>query len=147
MKIQYVQGDLMKTDCKFILHGCNARGKMNSGVAKAIRQNYPEAYERYIEKYQESGGLLTMGTVIAVKSNSKVILNAITQHNYGYDGKRYVSYDAIADAMSVIEKVGPSAVAMPQIGAGLGGGDWRVIESIIESELKTVIPIVYVFSG
>jgi len=34
-------------------------------------------------------------------------------------------------------------IAMPKIGAGLAGGDWNVIESIIESELKTVQPIVF----
>jgi O-acetyl-ADP-ribose deacetylase (regulator of RNase III) len=35
-------------------------------------------------------------------------------------------------------------VAMPQIGAGLGGGDWTVIAAIIESELTDVQPVVYI---
>jgi hypothetical protein len=32
---------------------------------------------------------------------------------------------------------------MPQIGAGLGGGDWQVIEAIIESEMTDIQPVVY----
>jgi O-acetyl-ADP-ribose deacetylase (regulator of RNase III) len=34
-------------------------------------------------------------------------------------------------------------VAMPKIGAGLAGGDWNVIEKIIEEECKGVQPVVY----
>jgi hypothetical protein len=32
---------------------------------------------------------------------------------------------------------------MPQIGAGLGGGDWRTIEAIIEEEFIEIKPVVY----
>ena len=35
-------------------------------------------------------------------------------------------------------------VAIPKIGAGLGGGDWKKIEKIIEEEFKDVVPNVYV---
>ncbi len=33
---------------------------------------------------------------------------------------------------------------MPMIGAGLGDGNWKAIAAIIESELKTVQPVVYI---
>jgi O-acetyl-ADP-ribose deacetylase (regulator of RNase III) len=35
-------------------------------------------------------------------------------------------------------------LAMPRIGAQLGGGRWEIIESIIETELTDVSPVVYV---
>jgi O-acetyl-ADP-ribose deacetylase (regulator of RNase III) len=89
-----------------------------------------------------------MGTIVPVVTNGKVIINAITQHDFGPDGKRYVSYDAVSEAMQEINlycKAGRyDQVAMPQIGAGLGGGDWTVIEAIIESELTDVQPVVYI---
>ncbi len=37
-----------------------------------------------------------------------------------------------------------SIIAMPQIGSGLGGGDWQVIAAIIESRLTRVQPVVYI---
>ena len=145
MKIQYVNGDLFSTECKCILHGCNAQGVMGSGIAKIIREKYPEAYQEY--RKATLAGSLELGKVIPAESNGKIILSAITQKYYGRDKKRYVSYDAVADVMKIVQQVAPSHVAMPQIGSGLGGGDWNVIESIIESELTTVIPVVYVFNG
>jgi O-acetyl-ADP-ribose deacetylase (regulator of RNase III) len=33
---------------------------------------------------------------------------------------------------------------MPKIGAGLAGGDWDTIAGIIEEELTSVLPVVYV---
>lgn len=156
MKIEYVKGDLFTTSIKTIVHGCNAQGVMGSGIAKIIRDKYPKAYTRYRSVYEQHNHL-KLGDIIAVPcgdrvndpENFKVIINAITQEFYGKDGKRYVSYDAIAESMEKInqfyEVYGISEVAMPQIGAGLGGGDWKVIESIIESELKNVKPTVYIW--
>lgn len=155
MQIEYIKGDLFSTKIKTIVHGCNAQGVMGSGVAKIIKERYPKAFDRYRKQYEQYNHL-KLGHVIPVPcgdrindpDNYKVIVNAITQDFYGRDGSRYVSYDAVAECMSTINKFfevyGIDEVAMPQIGAGLGGGDWNVIASIIESELKNVKPYVYI---
>jgi O-acetyl-ADP-ribose deacetylase (regulator of RNase III) len=155
MKIEYVKGDLFQTPIKTIVHGCNARGVMGSGVARIIREKYPKAYERYRAEYEKRGSL-ALGSIIVVPcgnpvedpTNEKVIVNAITQNFYGRDQRRYVSYDAVAESMqgvnSLFNNYGISEVAMPAIGAGLGGGDWNVIAAIIEAELKNVKPYVYI---
>jgi O-acetyl-ADP-ribose deacetylase (regulator of RNase III) len=144
MKIEYVKGDLFTTNIKYIIHGCNAQGVMGSGVAKIIRDRYPEAYQEYRRIYDIEGEL-DLGDVIWAQSNGKWIGNAITQEFFGRETSRYVSYDAISNAMWQINEIdGMSEVAMPQIGAGLGGGDWNVIAAIIEAELTNVKPYVYV---
>jgi O-acetyl-ADP-ribose deacetylase (regulator of RNase III) len=155
MQIEYVKGDLFQTPIKTIVHGCNAQGVMGSGVAKIIREKYPKAYNRYRYQYEERGGL-KLGEIITVPcgnrdddpENFKIIINAITQEFYGRDGRRYVSYDAVAESMTKINRMfetyGFEEIAMPQIGAGFGGGDWNVISAIIESELKNVKPTVYI---
>lgn len=146
MKIEYRKGDMFKTDILHIAHGCNAQGVMGSGVARIVKEQYFDAYKFYAEQYDEHG--LKLGDVQFVPANGKVIVNAVTQNLYGKDGRRFVNYEAVAECMRTINRVlkleGATHVAMPQIGAGLGGGDWHVIASIIESELKTVMPNVYV---
>lgn len=142
MKIEYVKGDVLKTHCEFILHGCNAQGVMGAGVAKAIRDEYPFAYDQYREAFTTRG--LRLGEIQIVRCMDKTIINAITQLRYGRDGIRYVSYDAVADAMASLEEtLYGEEVAMPMIGSGLAGGDWNIIKAIIEAELKTVKPYVY----
>lgn len=147
MKINYVNGDLFATDIKTIVHGCNAQGVMGSGVAKGIRENFPKAYERYVKEYKLHNHL-AMGSITVVPCDNKIIVNAITQEYYGRDGSKYVSYDAVDEVMKAINSMhyvyGIKEIAMPQIGAGLGGGDWKVIEAIIEHRLSLVNPTVYV---
>jgi O-acetyl-ADP-ribose deacetylase (regulator of RNase III) len=146
MKITYCRADLFTTKVGAIMHGCNAQGVMGSGVAAVIRQKYPEAYEAYVRKHQEVG--LICGRNQYVRTNGKIIINAITQPNYGRGGFMYASYDAIDRCMESLElgseRRGIKEVAMPRIGAGLGGADWNVVAAIIESRLKTVKPYVYV---
>ena len=146
MKIRYVNGDLFTTEIEHILHGCNAQGVMGSGVAKIIKEQYFDAYKFYAEQYDKHG--LKLGDVQFLPANNKIIINAITQEFYGRDGKRYVSYDAVAAAMKTTNRVlklsGYTQLAMPKIGAGYGGGDWDVIARIIEQELIDIEPVVYV---
>ena len=145
MKIEYIIGDLFTTDSRYILHGCNDQGVMGSGVAKIVREKYPDAYKHYVLKWRDYG--LKLGEVQYVPTNGKVIVNGISQNNYGRDGHRYVSYEAITQIMRTLENDlsgKTDKIAMPQIGAGLGGGDWTIISEIIEQELKTVQPVVYI---
>lgn len=146
MKIQYRKGNLFETDILHIAHGCNAQGVMGSGVARIVRDYHFEAYRFYVEQYDEHG--LKLGDVQFVPSNGKVIINAVTQHLYGKTGDRFVNYEAVANCMYTINRElraeGATQVAMPQIGAGLGGGNWNIISQIIEDELTDVEPVVYV---
>jgi len=123
--IKYVKGDLMKAPEKMIIHGCNAQGVMGSGVAYLIR----------------------LGEVIWATTGGKIIGNAITQDKFGRSGDRYVDYDVVRSVIRVVNQMYVKryehSVALPKIGAGLGGGDWNVISEIIEQEATDFLAVVY----
>ena len=162
MRIKYETGDMFAGPHRTIIHGCNAQGRMGSGVAKIVREQFPEAYAAYIAAYK-SAGRLDLGAVIWAESNGCLIGNAITQDHYGNDGLRYVDYEAVRDAMKVVNaRFAPAGgavltdiydvvtdvhVAMPLIGAGLGGGHWPTIAAIIEAESTNFQPVVYTLDG
>ncbi|MFA7407872.1 MAG: macro domain-containing protein [Anaerolineaceae bacterium] len=140
--IRYVKGDLLEAPERMILHGCNCRGVMGSGVAKLIREKWPQAYEDYREKYNRDG--LELGSmVVSVQDDEKVIINAMTQDGYGKTGV-HVSYWAVATIAEKCGRImGGQSIAIPKIGAGLGGGDWNVIAAILENEAPDVEWVVY----
>lgn len=151
MKIKYIQGDVTEATQLIIGHGCNAQGKMNSGVAKAIRTKFPAAYRAYKEAH-DRGDLEVGSNVVAVEGEFdsdqyKIVFNMITQEYYGHDGKQYCDYDAIRSCLKYLnelaEALGETEIALPKIGAGLGGGDWNIISKIIEEESITFQPIIY----
>lgn len=143
MKIIYKKGDICDAEERYIAHGCNARGVMGSGVAKALRNRWPKVYESYHRVYIEQG--LEVGAVhITTVQSDKIVCNCITQRYYGHDGERYLSYTGLTNCMRTLNVIiGDSAIAMPKIGAGLAGGDWEIIKGIIESELKRAQAVVY----
>lgn len=144
MQIEYVKGDLLQTEVKHIIHGCNSHGVMGSGVAKVLREKYPKAYQDYNDAYN-SYGLALGDNIVSVQYDGKVIHNAITQKDYGRrDDRVYVSYWAIAEVFRKINSWGVKEVALPKIGAGLANGDWNVISAIIENTLIDTKPYVYV---
>lgn len=138
--IEYIKGDLLKTEHNIILHGCNAQGVMGSGVAKAVRDKYPGAfsiYKRICDSETDKSKLL--GRVVwYLTGDKKYIGNCITQEYYGRDNKQYVDYDAIRACLNKVNILfkHKTTIAMPRIGAGLGGGNWATIEQIINDTLE-----------
>lgn len=148
--ITYVNGDLLGATQKVIVHGCNNRGVMGSGVAAQIRAKWPNVYEVYALKHRVFG--LELGDIIPVATlDGKIVVNAVTQDGFGRDGQRYVDYAAIERCFETInDRVHGwevNEVAMPRIGAGLGGGDWKIIEEIINRTAKYYTPVVYDFQA
>lgn len=144
-KITIVKGNIVLSPETHIIHGCNAQGKFRSGVAGAVRERYPNCYKAYMDEYEQNG--LQLGNIIVyVDPKTEVtIYNAITQEFYGYDGKRYVDYGAIKTSLIRADDHCTSGrLAMPMIGAGLGGGDWDIISGLIEDCVVNNEPIVYV---
>lgn len=148
MSFEMKQGDLFGNNEKIILHGVNCQGVMGSGVAKIIRDRYPEAYDDY-RKIHENGGI-SLGNIYPVTTKGGVtIINAATQFSYGRDPTvRYASYDAIARAMRILNNTYYNKrVAMPMIGAGLGNAKWSIVETIIKEYAPDVEIVVYSLEG
>lgn len=153
----HVKGDLLKADhLDYICHQVNCQGRMGSGIAKAIREKWPEAYNEYrawhheweqrademggsFEFYGPTGDELMLGNILFHPvSETQNIIHLAAQQYYGYDGKRYTSYDAFWSCLGYILEFIPegSQIGFPaHIGCGLGGANWEVIKTMIEQAL------------
>ena len=143
MKIITKVGNLLDVKAGHIVHGCNALGVMGSGVALAVRNMYPGAYEDYARIHEDEG--LELGWAYPYCPTTELVIwNAITQEITGHTG-RFVSYDAIQtcfeeinEAVNEFELI-KKEIHIPLIGAGLGGGNWEIIREIIEQ--TTTVPV------
>ena len=160
MSITFIKQDLTISDVDYICHQVNCMGKMNSGVAKAIREKWPIVYEKY-QEWQFSygswahamtnenpenlmvstmlGNILTVPLFDGQVEKQQYIINMAAQGYYGYDGKRYTSYDAFWSCLGHIREIVPkgSKIAFPyKIGCDRGGANWPVILTMILSVLE-----------
>ena len=149
--IQLVKGNLLESDCYYICHQVNCQGRMGSGIAKQIREKWPVVYQNYMAKcnFEHKDYIrpeLLLGDIQIVglwedfekDTNHQAVINMFSQYNYGYDGKRYTSYDAFWGCLGLIKEAIPKGrkIGFPYgIGCCLGGANWEVIKTMIEQVL------------
>lgn len=136
--IKHIKCDIFESGADIICHQVNCQGAMNSGIAKQVRDKYPEVYESYSWYCKQSNELLGKAypTYIHPRHNTKtkIICNLFAQENYGYDGKCYTNYDALKSClMEVASYPGYKTIAIPYLmSCHRGGGDWNVVYKMIE---------------
>lgn len=160
MPINYVNGNLLESNCKYICHQVNCQGKMNSGIAKGIRNKWPNVYIDYRKKYEACSEypefLLGSIQICALyndynktpKEERKCVINMFSQFDYGYDGKRYTSYEAFINCLEQIARSIPptpeNTIGFPYgIGCVRGGARWDIIQGLIEIILKDHTVYIY----
>lgn len=148
-----ITGDLIQEaqDGTFdvIVYGCNCFCTMDSGVAKQIKDAFPEAYEADLGTTCGDKNKLGTISIATVKRGDRTltIVNGYTQ--YDYRGKLLlVDYEAISLVMKAIrEQFRGKKIGYPKIGAGLGGGDWNIILNIIDDELTGLDHTLVMYRG
>ena len=144
--VTVVKGNLLDAKEEVIAHQVNCQRKMNSGVAKAIKEKWPIVYEKYQSEEPKLGW--TFCVFEYELTGNHVIANMYAQDMYGYDGKQYTNYEAFRNCCKcIVDKCRKSyeitgstiSVAMPyKIGSDRGGGDWDKIMDILLEEFTDV---------
>ncbi|WP_299002228.1 macro domain-containing protein [uncultured Shewanella sp.] len=139
--MKYINGDLIKLAQQghfdVIIHGCNCFCAMGAGIAKQIRQHFPEAY--IADRQTKKGDVAKLGTYSCAKVRSRqhdfVVVNAYTQFHWSGDGVK-LDYDAVYRVFTLLKQdFSGLRIGYPMIGAGLAGGDWHIIAPIIDKAL------------
>ena len=137
--INVIKGNLLTSDCDYICHQVNCQGKMNSGIAKSIREKWIEVYHAYMERFRTQNPTTFLGTIQDIQTfDGPHVINMFSQEYYGYDGRRYTSYDAFWSCLGKIREEVPkgSSIAFPDhIGSCRGGANWNVIKTMIAEAL------------
>lgn len=137
--IRYIDGDLVRDANQFevIAHCCNCFNTMGAGIAPQIKNKFPEAYAA--DCATVAGDINKLGTISYTEETTPIVVNLYGQFDYTgrRSGQMDLDYGALRKALAAMkEKFSGKMFGMPMIGAGLAGGDWNVIERIIEEEMR-----------
>lgn len=150
--ITYKTGNLLESNCNIICHQVNCQGVMGSGIAKQIRDKWPEVFTRYQEymNYFWNMGIATsskhyLGQMQLCKvADNKYVANFFSQDNYLPRGVCHTHYEAFRICCKKLKShlddyaaLKNAIIGFPyKIGCGLAGGDWSIISKIIEDEFQ-----------
>lgn len=132
--IKHIKCDIFESGADVICHQVNCQGVMGSGIAKQVREKYPNVYTEY-QTYCKAAKESMLGKVLIVPTEDGFsIANLFGQNNYGYDGNLYTSYDKLHECLEYVKVFGLNrTIAIPYLmGCYRGGGDWNVVYKMIE---------------
>jgi O-acetyl-ADP-ribose deacetylase (regulator of RNase III) len=148
--LTYRKGDLIEAfkagEVGAIGHQSNCFNTMGSGVALAIKNAFPAAYEADCATIK--GDLGKLGSMTCAFTPKGPIFNLYGQYRYGKDGALYTDYSELGRAMEAMRFVLDMAehdkpVGFPKIGCGTAGGDWGIVSAIIETIFEGMEVIIY----
>lgn len=147
--IKYIHGDVFKSSANIIAHGCNCRGGFGAGIAVQVAKLFPKARDMYMKKFHNEGWRVGEVQLVHV-GGDKFIANCATQDKYGSPkgGAVYVSYEGFRVVMEELKKNCLEynlTLAMPKIGSDLAGGDWNILEGILNEVFSDMEIEVYIF--
>ncbi|ESU36406.1 Putative high-affinity ADP-ribose/NAD metabolite binding module containing protein [Giardia duodenalis] len=155
-------GDLLDYAAKgcfdVIVHGCNCFCTMSGGIAAPISSRFPAALKADSETAEGDRSKLGSYTsaTVAIGSTTKTnrtaltVVNAYTQYMYRPTRETPIpcDYDAIDKVMARINQdFAGKSIGLPQLGAGLAGGDWKTIEEIIRKRLHSCHVTIVLFKA
>ena len=147
-ELKYTIGDAtnpqsLDSDIMIIPHVCNNKNRWGAGFVLALSKKWEEpeeAYHKFFRLYSKDRPALGENTLVQVEVNT-FVLNMIAQDGTGYAGepRRPLRYKDLAKCMSKgaqeLKRIFSDkkvSFHCPQFGAGLAGGDWNFIETLIK---------------
>lgn len=134
--VKEIKGDLLSTDVKIRCHQVNCKGVMGSGIAKQVKDKYPEAYEQYKVLCDQFGSSLLGHTQFVACHDGTVIANLFAQDGYG-GPEPQTNLSAMDECLSQVAtfafRTGASVGFPKLLGCGLGGGNWDDVGKLIAS--------------
>lgn len=131
-----------------IIHQCNCYNNMGAGIAKQIKQRYPESFEAdrdcvFIQ------GEDRLGEYSSVNVMNGTIVNAYGQLNWRKKEGGNTDIEALRSAITSFLNDyvdgSVSIIGLPYgIGAGLGGGNWDDIYYMLQEVETTFVTVEFV---
>lgn len=132
-----------------IVHGCNCFNTMGAGIAKEIKQRYPQVYKADLATAK--GDRSKLGTITHARCGKFYIVNAYTQFNYGNSGFKLFDNQAFEKCLDSIKRFvlyGTEDylvnIGFPLIGCGLAGANPSEVIEILEDWETSVDDIIKV---
>ncbi|MCB0055024.1 MAG: macro domain-containing protein [Caldilinea sp.] len=136
--IQFKTGNLLTEDVEALVNSVNCVGVMGRGIALQFRNVFPANYQAYAEACKrhevKPGQMLVYET--GQLTNPRYIINFPTKRHW--KGKsRMEDIDAgLVALVDVIRQRNIQSIAIPPLGSGLGGLEWRAVRERIEAALQ-----------
>lgn len=139
-------GNLLDADVDALVNTVNTVGVMGKGIALQFRRAYPEmyrAYERAVKAGDVGVGRMHVWPTEAL-TGPRYVINFPTKGHWRARSRLADVERGLDDLVRVVRKLCIKSLAVPPLGCGNGGLDWRHVEPRIRGALAALDSDVHV---
>jgi len=144
--IELTKGDILKADLEALVNTVNCVGVMGRGIALQFSKAFPENFKIYKsacdKKQLHSGMMLTFD--LGRLQNPRYVINFPTKRHWKGKSKIEDIESGLQALVEEVRKLKIHSIAVPPLGCGLGGLDWKQVQPMIEKAFDA-LPQVQVF--
>jgi O-acetyl-ADP-ribose deacetylase (regulator of RNase III) len=138
MPITQGTGNLLTQDVEALVNTVNTEGIMGKGIALQFKKAWPAMFKDYEAACKR--GDVTLGRMHVWETESltgpRYIINFPTKGHWRARSKLVDIEAGLRDLTRVIRELGITSIAIPPLGCGNGGLDWREVEPRMQRALE-----------
>ena len=131
--IKSTTGNLLEAKADALVNTVNCVGVMGKGIALQFKQAFPDNYKEYERACKM--GQVRIGRMFVHKRNDmfypKYIINFPTKRHWKTKSKLEDIELGLKDLIKQVKVLDIKSIAVPPLGSGLGGLDWKDVKRLI----------------
>ncbi len=139
MSIKITSGDLLKADVDALVNTVNCVGVMGKGIALQFKKKWPTAFKEYkklCDAKKLRPGMMHVFERGQIAEKPHYIINFPTKDHWRSKSKiEYIDAGLVA-LVETIKQHNIKSIAIPPLGCGNGGLEWKMISEKLQHYLK-----------
>src|SRR6202035_2563890 len=131
--LTFRHGDIFQSDAQTLVNTVNCRGVMGKGVALSFKRRFPQMFRDYVARCKARS--VRPGEPYLFASNGRQIVNFPTKDDWKRNSRLDYIESGLAHLRAKLGEWHVRSMAMPALGCGNGGLDWRDVKPLIERYL------------
>lgn len=136
--IEPASGNLLDADVDALVNAVNTVGVMGRGIALQFKRRFPLNFDVYAKACAagevQPGRMLTVD--LGADSRPRFIINFPTKRHWKHDSRIEDVELGLVALAGEVRRLDLRSIAVPALGCGAGGLEWRTVGPMIERALE-----------
>jgi len=131
--IRYSTSSIFDVGINVLVNPVNCFGVMGKGLALEFKNRYERNFRLYKEHCSNKN--MKIGKMFPCEDKDTLVINFPTKLHWKDPSRLEYIEEGLKDLVDVINLYSINGIAIPKIGCGLGGLEWRDVDRLINSYL------------
>jgi O-acetyl-ADP-ribose deacetylase (regulator of RNase III) len=134
--VSFVKGNLFDSPAQVLTNTVNTVGVMGKGIALEFKHRFPKMFEDYFRRCTNKK--VNLGQPYLWEDDRSQVLNFPTKSHWKKSSQLKDIETGLKYLADHYQEMGIASIAMPPLGCGNGGLDWKNVRPLVEKYLGSI---------